>query len=109
MSKKITLTTLGSGVLSELFEEDFGKVLRNIADENTKADAIRELTIRIKIKPSKDRGVAVVEVTSNAKLAPIKPFESMAFFQAERGGAIGAYEQERVTQPELDIKEATND
>ena len=88
--KKVNLSTLNSGAALELFEEEFRKVLVNLSDENTKADATREIKLTIKIKPSKSREVATTQVSVTSKLAPIKPHEASILLSFD-GTEVGAY------------------
>jgi hypothetical protein len=66
---EVTLETLGSGVVSELFAVEFRKILDNIDDPNTDPTIIRRLTIEIAVKPSKDRSNAAFAVTAKTKTA----------------------------------------
>ena len=66
---EVTLETLGSGVVSELFAAEFRKILDNIDDPNTDPTVIRRLTIEIAVKATKDRSNAAVAVTAKVKTA----------------------------------------
>lgn len=98
--RKTNLQNIGRGVACELFEEDFKKVLANIADENTEAETVREIRITIKIKPSETREIGATRITSSIKLAPVKAFKGMLFFGTD-GKEINAYEQD-IEQPGLE-------
>jgi hypothetical protein len=87
---KVDLHSLNNGAVADLFEEELRRVLENIADPNTKAEAAREITIKVKIKPNAERTSASTEVKSSSKLAPIKPHEHFMVFGNE-GGRITAY------------------
>jgi hypothetical protein len=68
------LHEIDMGAVEELFSREMKKVVNNIHDLNTKPDAIRSLTITMKIKPSKeDRSLAVLETSVTSKLAPHMP------------------------------------
>jgi hypothetical protein len=70
----IKLHQIDMGAVEELFAREMAKVVENIHDLNTRADAVRGLTITMKIKPSKeDRGLAVLEIVVTSKLAPHMP------------------------------------
>ena len=56
--EKVKLSNLQHGVVIDMFDEEFGKVLKNIADDNVKPDATREICIKIQIKPDKTRQTA---------------------------------------------------
>lgn len=69
--KELTLENLNGGAVKELFEEELKKVLVNINDINVEADFAREILIKVKIKPSKDRRAAITSVQAMSKLAPV--------------------------------------
>lgn len=88
--KKVDLTTINSGAAIEQFEEEFQKVLENIADPNTDPEKVREVRLVLKLKPSKDRSTATTQITATAKLAPAQPHESFVVLDHD-GGQISAY------------------
>ncbi|MDR3173792.1 MAG: hypothetical protein LBU19_06050 [Treponema sp.] len=92
--KKTELSSIGRGVITELFDEEFRKVLTNIADENTEAKAERSVTIKIAIKPDKTRRTGEVKVQAYSTLAKIKPAESYVFFDVDEGGTLAAFEDD---------------
>lgn len=77
--KQVELATLQKGVVIDMFNEEFNKVLRNIADDNVKPDAVREITIKVSIKPDKTRRTAATKVDVTSKLAPVKSSDGMMF------------------------------
>lgn len=62
---KLNLDTLQGGAARELFEIELQKVLRNIADPNTKPDAVRKLTLEVTIKPNEKRSMLYVAVKAS--------------------------------------------
>jgi hypothetical protein len=78
--KEVNLNTINSGAAIDLFNEEFGKVIDNIMDENTKADTVREIQISVKIKPNKDRSAASTQIQVKSKMAPLKPHEHFFHF-----------------------------
>lgn len=102
MEKKlheVALDTLGSGAAVELFGAELAKALANIADVNTAAEAKREITLTVTIKPSKDRSFGTVAISCRSRLAFIKPYES-AFHMGIHEGSVRAFEED-LTQPAL--------
>jgi hypothetical protein len=51
----VSLQNLGGGAAIELFDLELQKVLENISDENTRPAVVREITLKVKIKPGDDR------------------------------------------------------
>jgi len=97
--KKIELQTIQNGAISDLFGEEFKKVLTNIEDENTAANSERSITIKIAIKPDKTRRTGEVKVQVSSALAKIRPAESFLFFDRDEEGSFTAYADDK--GPEL--------
>lgn len=74
-----SLANMAQGAVVESFNEELKRVLRNIGDVNTSAQATREITIKVKIKPDEERRIAGVTAAVASKLAPVKPVAT-AFF-----------------------------
>lgn len=81
--KKAQLATINKGAAPELFAEAFGKVLDNINDISTDANAVREIVMKFKIKPGKDRSTAKTTIECTTKLPGIIPHESHIFLGHE--------------------------
>ena len=89
----VTLATFGSGALEEGFKEAIKEVAKNINDPNTEAEAVREINIKIKIKPTKTREAVVYEVHCNPKLAGQKSVPGFLFVSGNADD-LGLYEQD---------------
>ena len=76
MQQNIKIDTFAGGVLKEKFDEELTRVLENIADPNTKEDAVRKISLDIKFKPDIKREDAFVEVNSRASLAASKAVDT---------------------------------
>ena len=96
----VNLETLGNGVMSELFEDSLRRVAENIADENTPAKTLREISLIVKFKPNDTREQVAIEVHPKVKLAPVKPFET-GIYLATDGTRVKVYQPELPNQPEL--------
>jgi hypothetical protein len=81
----VTLETLNSGAVIELFESEWQKLINNIQDPNTKPDAARKVKIEISVKPAKDRRNASTSVSVTAALAPTVPHEASIVIGVENG------------------------
>lgn len=79
MPEPVSLATLANGVAVERFDYELNRVLENIADYNTSATALREVTLKIKLKPNEERSFSVVDIHVSSKLSPIKP-ETTSFY-----------------------------
>jgi hypothetical protein len=100
MYEKIDLTNLNSGAALDLFGREWEKVLDNIRDENTKPDAVREVTLKIKIKPSKDRSAAATLVQVTSRVAPVEPHEAFVVLDFD-GEKVTAFTTPNPKQGEL--------
>lgn len=89
--RTLDLTTLQHGAVIDMFNEEFQKVLCNIADDNVKADATREITIKVSIKPDKTRQTAATKIDVTSRLAPVKSADGMMFIGRD-GANLVAYE-----------------
>lgn len=84
----VTLDTIGSGALSELFDAELARILANIADPNTDTATKRVITIAVKFKPNRDRDVADVELSCSSKLAGIMTVSTQLFMGRHKGKLI---------------------
>lgn len=71
--KVLKLSDFNGGIIDDLFQEEFDKVLENIADDNTSPKASREINIKITIKPDEARGFATTRIDVKSKLANVEP------------------------------------
>lgn len=83
---KMTLATVNHGAACELFEQELDKVLANIADPNTKADGVREITLTVKFEPDDERLMANTTVTAKCKLQAPRAHKSVAFVDRDAAG-----------------------
>lgn len=89
---RVTLDTVADGALPELFERELDQVLENIADPNTPAEAIREITIKIKIRPDANRAGADYLVETSNKLAKVVGVKNRIYLgPSKRTNRVTAY------------------
>lgn len=65
----VNLTTIGQGAAVALFDAELKKVLDNIADLNTDAEAMREIVLKVKFAPGETRKNAALGIEVKSKLA----------------------------------------
>lgn len=109
IEEQVTLENLGHGAAAELFQNELGVVIRNIMDPNTKPDAVRTITLKMKIKPSEKRTMCAVDISCESKVAPTRPHETTMYVGLDRGAAVATEydpEQMRLSFPERE--EETN-
>ncbi len=114
--EKITLETLSAGAAIERLNIELEGVLENILDPNTSPKTLREINLKIKIKPHDDRASAYVEIQATKKLAPVTEHITQIYIGKDQHGRPEASEViEQPTLPgmdnvtQLDRKDGTND
>lgn len=96
LEKRLRNTT---AVMMERIDDAMDKVLENIADVNTKPDGVREITLKLKIKPTNDRSAAMVEISCTPKLSAVAPYPATLYLGRNAGKNV-VYEH-NVNQADL--------
>jgi hypothetical protein len=92
---ELNVGNVADGVVPELFDTEIRKILSNIADVNTPADAKRKLTIDFDFAPTPDRKSAVVTVTAKTKLQGMEGKAGTIYFRKSQvTQAIEAYAED---------------
>ena len=89
----ISLVNLGGGAALEMFEDQLQKVLENITDVNTDPKGIREITLKLRFKPTEGRDQADLELSSTVKLVAPRGFKTQLFISPDGGRAVEAFRQ----------------
>jgi len=92
--KRLNLTNFQHGAVVEMFEEEVAKLIDNVNDINTAPDKTRAITIKISIKPDKQRQVGTVKTEIKSVLAPVLPNESILFFGKDENGREAIFEDD---------------
>ena len=111
--ERVTIDTISKGAAIERANLEFDRILQNILDPNTSAKVMREVTLKIKIRPTEDRSMGSVEIQAIAKLAPVTEHITQVYIGTDQHGKPEASEiieqelpfGENVTQ----MREGTND
>lgn len=82
----VDIEKLAGGAMAERINRELQKVAENIMDPNTKADAVRTLTISIKIKPNETRQMGAAEIEVKSSLVPAKGVPTMFVFDFDKEG-----------------------
>jgi hypothetical protein len=88
MEQPVTLFTLANGALGELFDREMERVTADILDLNAKADAVRTITIKVKIKPDQNRNFGTVDMSISSTLGAPKGVASTMFFGRKNNHAV---------------------
>ena len=86
MDDKLSLSNLREGAAIEQFDHCLQQVLDNIQDPNTDAEGVREINLKVKFKPDKERALGEVTVQASSKLAPVKALLSRVFLGMDYRG-----------------------
>lgn len=84
---QVTLANIGDGTMDERFNRALQKVIENICDPNTPAQAKRSISIDVVIIPDENREQASVVIDVDQKLAPQKRKLSQIHFVMDRNTA----------------------
>jgi len=103
--ERVRVETISNGAAVERLNLELDSVLRNIADENTSSKTVREINLKIKIKPSEDRSFGEVSIQATSKLAPVTEQITQLYFGKDEHGDPEACEiVQPVLFPEFDEK-----
>lgn len=97
--QEMKLETLGGGAAAEMFNAEIENMILNIADPNTDPEAVREITLKVSVKPQATRDKAIVGIQVKTKFAPANPFATMIFIGMDNG--IMKAVESNPQQPEL--------
>jgi hypothetical protein len=91
--RKVDITNIGGkGVLQELLDAAMLKASANIKDVNTPAQEVREIVIKIKLKPNADRKSADMSLACATKFPGFSAVKSSIYFgNASPGEPVSAY------------------
>lgn len=102
----VTLENLANGGAVELWEHELQRVLQNIADANTNPTTVRQLTLKVSIKPTEERTAAAIAVEVTSKLAGSKPITSTLYMGRKDGRLVAvSYDprQADIFKPSSDV------
>jgi len=83
--KQLSLVNIKGGAAIELFDLALADVIRNCADINTTLTA-REVILKVKVVPSKDRDMVGFKIEVGKKLAGGEAIEGAANVEVDAGG-----------------------
>ncbi|MEK4052680.1 replication terminator protein [Paenibacillus sp. FSL F4-0087] len=83
---QVDINNLAGGAMAERINRELNKVAENVLDPNTKAEAVRTVTISIKIKPNEARQIGQTDIEVKSSLAPAKGVPTQFVFDFDREG-----------------------
>ena len=84
----VTIFTIGNGVLGELFDRELERVVTDILDLNSEAEATRSITVKVTIAPDKNRGFGIARIDVSSTLGKPKPAGATMYFGRKNGKII---------------------
>ena len=90
--EKLSLANISQGAAIERFDLALGEILDNIQDPNTDPEAVREINLKVKIKPNELREMAAIVIEVVPKPAPMTPVLSAALLDKDVKGRGDARE-----------------
>jgi len=85
---RISLNELAGGALMERINIELERVAANIADPNTKATAVRKVTVTIALKPDENREVVQSVIDVKSSLAPANGIPTNFIVDRDRSGKV---------------------
>jgi len=81
----VSLASLAGGAAIERFDDELARVVANILDPNTDEKATRTITLKVKVKPGRDREFGGVSFTVASQLAQARAVETLVYFGVAAG------------------------
>ena len=104
--EKLTLANLGAGGLEEDFARAVKQLCENVADPNVPTDAVRSITISIKVKPDKRGQSAGLAYSVKTNLPGAEPGEAAAWIAMDKENRLGLFRMD-MRQESLPLNEPT--
>ena len=101
---ELSLLTLMGGLAVERFDDELTKVLENIIDPNTKPDATRSITLKVTMKPNKNRGLSDMILEVGSKIANPDKASTTVFIAMTKTGPVAT--EHNPNQPSLPLEPA---
>jgi hypothetical protein len=81
--RNVELCTIGNGMAVEQFDAAMRKVLDNIDDPNTEAEATRKITMTFELTPSQQRDQINITIDTSFKAAPMRGGQINGFLRSD--------------------------
>lgn len=102
----VNLTNLARGALPEMFKQELDRVVANILDPNTPAEAKRSIRIDVTVEPNEERTAARYFVEVSSKIAPFKGTADVMFVGRRRGEPVAVVNNMEQQQLRWDAESA---
>ena len=82
------LLEVARGAIGERLDYELGKVVDNISDLNTKADAVRKITLTLSLKPDSERQNIKMSTQVKSTLVPNNIESALYLTESDEGKAL---------------------
>ncbi len=86
--RKSSILQMAKGAIQERVDYEVAKVIDNILDSNTEADAKRKITLTIEMKPDENRQFISIKASAKSNLAPVVPIGTTLGIAANENGEM---------------------
>jgi hypothetical protein len=77
---EVTLSNIADGAAIVKFDQELHRVIENCQDVNTDPEAVRTITLTVKIKPTQDRKSATITFQASSKIVGDAPGNELMHF-----------------------------
>ena len=85
-TKELNLLNMAQGAIMEQATNEVTKIMTNILDPNTKATAVRKMTITVVFHPNEKRDKVTIEAQAKSTIAPVRGIETSFFLAEDKDG-----------------------
>lgn len=86
--ERTSILQMAQGAFQERADLEMNRVIDNILDPNTKANAKRKIVMTIELTPDSKRQQIHVSVSAQSKLAPVEPAQTALCFVGDENGEM---------------------
>ena len=87
-NQKKSILEMVNGAIRERVDVEVNKAVDNIIDPNTEPTAKRTITLKIELKPDKERNAISVSASATAKLAPVTAVGTTLVLTGDENGEM---------------------
>ena len=101
--EKESVLRMAMGAIEERVDYEMSRVIDNILDPNTKANAKRTITLTLEVIPDSKRERLNLNATAKTKLCPTDPVSTALLITPDRNGEVTVREMVAQVPGQMDI------
>ncbi len=90
--EKSSIVRMAMGAIEERLDVEVTRVMENVLDLNTKADAKRKIVLTLELTPDSERKHVSLSATAKSTLAPTEPVKTSLYITSDRNGEMQVVE-----------------